>query len=329
MTVHSRRGITGLAVLTVGMLAWGASLGAFRQEVTLRYRWNKGDTLRYRMTQQSTSTISGLPGGMGDVTIDQTTAQVYRVAAKEVAPDGTTILDQVIESMTMEMDAPMGKMSYDSTKPAAASGNPMDDMLKTVLAPLVSAQFTVTLKPTGAVQKVEGMSKAVEKMFANLPQDPQVQGMLSGLKANLSDEGMEGMFSQGFTQLPAKPVKAGDTWNTTFTVPNPAIGSITTAVVSTLQGIEGSGAAQVAKIATKLTITQQEGTKGQLPMGMSAKLGTAIGDGEVLFDVAKGQARKGVTHVTMPLTISGSAPDGTAMNMQSTIKSTLTIEILP
>jgi hypothetical protein len=156
-----------------------------------------------------------------------------------------------------------------------------------------------------------------------------MQGMLSGLKANLSDDGMKGMFSQAFTQLPAKSLKAGETWKASFTIPNPAIGSMTTVLVSTLQGFEGTGADQVAKIATKLTITQDEGAKGQMPMGMTAKLGTATGDGEVLFDVAKGQTRKGVTRLTMPLMISGSAPDGTAMNMQSTIKTTLTVEIMP
>jgi hypothetical protein len=321
--------MTGLAVLTLGVLAWGPALSAFRQEVTLRYRWNKGETLRYRMTQQSTSTVSGLPGGMGDITIEQTTAQVYKVATKDVAPDGTTTIEQVIESVKMAMDSPMGKMSFDSTQPAAAGGSPMDDMLQKVLSPLAGAQLTLTLAPTGEVQKVEGMSKAVEKMFASLPQDPQMQGMLSGLKANLSDDGMKGMFSQAFTQLPAKSLKTGETWKASFTIPNPAIGSMTTVLVSTLQGLEGTGADQVATIATKLTITQDEGAKGQMPMGMTAKLGTATGDGEVLFDVAKGQTRKGVTRLTMPLMISGSAPDGTAMNMQSTIKTTLTVEIMP
>ena len=327
MTVYSRRVVTGLAVLTV---VAGASLSAFRQEVTLRYRWNTGDTVRYRMTQQSTSTLSGLPGGMGDITIEQTTAQVYRVAAKDVAADGTTTLDQVIESVKMEMDAPpMGRMSFDSANPTAARASPMDDMLKKVLAPLAGAQFTLTLTPTGQVQKVEGISAAMEKMFATLPQDPQIQGMMSGLKANLSDEGIKGMFAQGYAQLPQQPLKPGDTWKANFTVPNPAIGAMTTAIVATLQGIEGSGANQVAKIATKLTISQEEGAKGQMPMGMSAKLGTATGEGEVLFDVAKGQARKGITRLTMPLTISGSAPDGTVMNMQSLVKTTLTMEIMP
>jgi Family of unknown function (DUF6263) len=330
MTVYSRRVVTGLAVLTVAVLVGGASLTAFRQEATLRYRWTKGETARYRLTQQSTSTITGLPGGMGDITIEQSTAQVYRIAAKDVAADGTTTLDQMIESVTMQMDAPpMGKMSFDSTKPDAPSGSPMDDMLKKMLTPLVGAPFTLTLTSTGSVQKVEGLSQAVEKMFASLPQDPQMQGMMSGLKANLSDDGMKGMFSQGFAQLPQQAVKPGDTWKTSFTIPNPAIGMMTTTTVSTLQGVEGSGANQVAKIATKLTITQDPDSKGQMPMGMTAKLGTATGDGEVLFDLAKGQARKGVTRLTMPLTISGSAPDGTTMNMMSTVKTTLTIEIVP
>ena len=59
-------------------LLFGPPVSALRQDVTLRYRWTKGETIRYRIVQQSTTTISGLPGGMGDMAIDQSTSQTLR-----------------------------------------------------------------------------------------------------------------------------------------------------------------------------------------------------------------------------------------------------------
>ena len=89
----------------------GPSLSALRQDVTLRYRWTKGETLRYRIVQQSTTTISGIPG-MGDMAIDQSNTQVMATVAEEVTPERTT-LRQVIESMKMEMNSPMFGASFD------------------------------------------------------------------------------------------------------------------------------------------------------------------------------------------------------------------------
>ena len=78
-----------IRLIAAGLVAIGVMTGpatlASEQDVTLRYRWTKGDNLRYRHTQQSTAAISGLPG-MGDMTVDSTMAQVFKVAAEDVAP---------------------------------------------------------------------------------------------------------------------------------------------------------------------------------------------------------------------------------------------------
>src|SRR6185503_10534986 len=100
------------------------------QTVTLRYKWNKGEEVRYRVTQQSTATVAGLPSGMGPMNIDTTMTQVVRSVVKDVAADGSATIEHVYESIKMDIDSPMAKMAFDSAnKDAAADSNQMNKTL--------------------------------------------------------------------------------------------------------------------------------------------------------------------------------------------------------
>jgi hypothetical protein len=318
--------------VTAGVVALGLlfapTVSAFRQDVTLRYRWAKGDTLRYRITQQSTTTLSGLPGGMGDMTIDQSTGQTLRGVAEEVASDGTATIRQVVESAKMEMNSPMFTMAYDSANPAAGD-NPMSAMLKDIFSAMIGESFTLVIAPTGEVQKAEGFARLAEKMFKNIPQDPSMAGVVEGLKANLSDDAMKNMFMQTFAQFPNRPLKPGDTWNSQFTTNNPMLGALTTSVTSTLKAFEGDGSNRVAKIVTGVTVKQDATKAAQAnAMGFSLQMGDGTGDGEQVFDAGTGRLRGSTTRMTVPMTMSGTGPDGAAMSMKTTVKSTTTVELI-
>jgi Family of unknown function (DUF6263) len=309
-----------LAVLSV------STLSAVRQDVTLRYRWTKGETLRYRIVQQSTTTISGIPG-MGDMAIDQSNTQVMATVAEEVTPERTT-LRQVIESMKMEMNSPMFGASFDSAKPDTGA-NPMNSMLKSVLSPMIGASFTLVMAPTGEVQKVEGLSKLAEKMFQSLPQDPAMAGILDGLKANLSDEAMRSQLAQVFAQFPDRPLKSGETWTTQVSTPNPMLGVLITSATSTLKAVEGEGSNRVAKIATSLTVKQDASKPaGANPMGLTVQMGDGSGDGEQVFDAGSGRLRSSVIRSTIPMSMSGAGPDGSPMSMKTSVKTTTTMELV-
>jgi hypothetical protein len=324
--MRSRIKVVTAGVVALGLLS-GPAVSAFRQEVTLRYRWTKGETTRYRITQDTASTISGLPG-MPDVTFDQSTSQVLRAVAEEVTADGTATLREVFESMKMDMKSPMFTMAYDSAAPDA-SDNPMNGMLKGMLSPMIGASFTTVMAPTGEVQKIEGLSMLVEKMFKNVAQDPAVGGVMEGLKANFTDEAMRSMFMQVFAQFPSRPLKVGDTWNTQVSAPNPMLGGMITSVTSTLKSAEGAAANPVATVATSLTIKQDASKPAPAnPMGMTMQMGEGTGDGEQIFDAGTGRLRRSTTRVAIPMTMSGAAPDGTPMNMAMKIKTTTTVELV-
>jgi hypothetical protein len=315
-----------VAVLAAGVMTGPATL-ASEQDVTLRYQWAQGQTLRYRHTQQSTAAISGLPGGMGDMTVNSTMSQVFKVVAENVAADGAVTLRFSYEAMRMEMTSPMVNLSYDSAAPDKAA-DPSGGTMKDMFSGLIGESFTVVMTPVGEVQKIEGMGRIVEKVFSKLPQDPATAGMLNGLKNSFSDDSIKSTLSQGFPRLPERAVKPGDTWNSEFTTTNPMLGALTTSIAATLKALEGSGANQVARIGTKVIMKPDPKSPGTNPMGLTVQMNNGAAEGDLSFDVAKGRLQKADIRSTLDMSMSGTGPDGSAMNMKTQVKAVFTLELL-
>ena len=316
------------AALLAALSVLVSAPAAFAQDVKLTYKWSSGETIRYRMLQQTTSTISGLPGGSPDVTVQQLTDQVFRTTVESVAADGSTVLREVIESMRMNVESPMGKIAFDSASKGAPSTNPAEAALANVFAALIGQSFLVTLSPTGTVQKVDGFSRVMENILAKMPSGA-AGPMFEGMKAGLNDDAIKNMFAQSFPQFPERAVKPGETWENTLAVPNPVLGGIRTTLTSTLAGLDQTGSAQVAKITTRLKIERDPAAApAAAPMGMKTDLQPSSGDGELQFDVGKGRVQRGVTRLTIPMTMAGTGPDGSAINMQTNAKTTLTLELI-
>jgi hypothetical protein len=223
----------------------------------------------------------------------------------------------------------MAKMAYDSAAKDSATVASQDPIMRDMFSAMVGESFVIVLSPTGAVQKVEGMGRLMEKAFKTLPQDPATAGMLNGLKNGFTDDAMRQTFSQGFAQFPDRPLKPGDTWSTEQTFNHPMFGAQTTSIVSTLSGVEGSGAAQIAKITTKIALKFDSAAPVTNPMGFTMKMGENSGDSELLFDVAKGRQQRATTRMTMAFTMSGAGPDGgAAISMQTLAKTVVTFELV-
>lgn len=317
MTVSTKRRVLSLALVFASAVALSA-----RQDVTLRYVWPKGETIRYKSIHQTSATISGAPGAQGSVSIDQTLTQVVRNIGKDVTADGTSTVEQAFESVQMDMSTPMGKIAFDSAN-AKPSSNPIEEMMVKMFTGIINQPFTVILSPSG-IQKVEGVGKITEKVLATLPPSPQLDQILGNVKASMSDEGMLATLSQAMPQLPTKAVKVGETWQGRYTVPNPALGTMTFSYESTLKSLEG----QIAQVQTKLTVTNDAASATPNPMGLKLTLGAASGTVDLSFDTAKGRIQKVVTSYAMPITMAGTAPDGTVLNIKNDGKTTLTLELM-
>jgi hypothetical protein len=319
---------TGIVVAGTLFTGWllGSSIAALEPEITLRYLWNKGESLKYRVTQQATTTVSGLPAGVGNISIDQTLTQVVKTLVADSAADGTTTLRQSIESMRMEINSPTGQTIVDT---AADANVPPSGPIAGMLSALTNEPFDVVLLPTGAVQKIEGFSRLIEKISSNVPPGGGGAAMWNTIKGLFNDESLRTMMPQGAAVLADHPLTLGETWTTQFTTTNPATGPVTTALAATLNAIEGSADHQVATITIRLTMIRDAAAPAvRGPMGTSVEIGESSGEGEIRFDVSGGKVLRSVLRSTMPMSVSGPAPDGTPMTMHSTVNAVMTVELI-
>lgn len=313
-------------VRIIALLALVASAAsASAQGVTLRYRWTKGETVTYRMTMRTASAATGMPGA-AEMKVDQTMTQVVTMLVEDVAPDGAATLRQTFASVKMEMNGPMGRVEYDTAAPSA-NANPMVQSMRQVLGGMVGESVTVVQAPDGSVRKVEGASRILDKIVKGQPDGPSAQAASQALRSLLSDEALKTTMEQSFSKFPQNPVQPGDTWDGQMSMGNDAAGRIGGTVTFTLKAVEGSPDASVARVAVGLKL-KQETAPPPGPNGMTLKLGEVRGEGELLFDAARGRVRKSTMKTDMPSTISGAGPDGNPVTIRNQTTTTMTMELV-
>ena len=284
-----------------------------RQDATLRYRWNKGDVLRYMVTQENNVTMSGTP--MGDMNGASTMTQSHEYTVADVAADGTGTVRVKFASIKMGVNSPMGSIVWDSASPNAG-GDPMSQMIAQSMSPLVGQTITLVISPTGAVTKIDGLGPIMEKINAGMASSPM--GQMPGMGGAITEESLRGMFEQSFTQLPERPIKTGESWTKDNTVKMP-FGVVNSTAKLALQGVSNGIATITYSATNKVTVDNSKAAA----QGMNVTMGDGASDGQLLFDVKAGRVQK--------LTINGTQPMSMNMGGQSmgaTTKTQTTIELL-
>jgi hypothetical protein len=300
-------------------------VAASAQDATLRYRWVKGDEVRYRLSQQSSTTMSGLPG-VGEMTADQSIVQVVRVVVQDVAADGTATLRETFESIRLEANSPAGKTVFDSTLPDKPT-EPAAATMAAMASAMIGESVTVVMAPTGGTTKVEGMTAILEKAMKALPPGPATAMVAQQMRAGLGDEAIRGIIEQGFGMFPERTLKAGDTWTTQSDMTNPLVGRMTAVRTYRLDALDGQSGVSVARIAVTLGMKQTGPAASTLP-GLSAKLEESTSTGEILFDATKGHLLRTSFSGETPMNLSFTPPGGDAVTAKGLVRNKLTMEIV-
>jgi Family of unknown function (DUF6263) len=316
--------------LVVLVLLSVAAAGADAQTVTLRYRWTKGESRLYRVTTQTDSTITGMPGQngapSGPVTTSQTVTQTFRFTADEVAPDGSVTLRQTFQSVRMESTNPMGKMIVDSTI-ADPGTDPATQGMRQVLDAMVGESVVIAMAPDGTVRSIDGGTALADKIMKVAAADPVARQAVQAIRGQLSEAALRTTIEQTFPKLSSPPVKPGDTWTGQLVIGTPGIGRITGRSTFTLRAVEGGPEAPVARISIGLVLRQDVVPPPSGPAGLVVTLGAAKGEGEILFDVSKGQLQRSTMRSDMPSTATMTGPDGGVLTMAN--KTTIVMTMAP
>jgi hypothetical protein len=296
------------------------------QDVTLQYRWTKGEEIRHRFVQQTTTTVTGLPvGASGGVEANMT--QVVRTTVDDVAADGAATLHYAYESARWETNTPTGTMVFDTASSDPANAG-FPSAVRDMLTAMVGESFVVVMTPSGQITKVDGIDRLMEKMFKSFQPDPATVPLMETLKNNFSEDAIRKALTQASIQFPQQPLKPGDTWDRSATTTNPLVGGQMTTTLFTLKDVDTSSGSQVSTIATRVTIQSADEPTAGLP-GLKVRLTDSSGEGELIFDVTKGRLLRSTTRITVSMEMSMPGPDGNAMNLQSKASSSISMELLP
>lgn len=315
---------TAMRTGTLLLALSAAAAPAFAQTVTLRYNWKQGDVITYRTVVRTTSNSTGGPAG--PATFEQTLSQTVKLTVAAVDVDGAATLRQSIEAVSLDVTNPMGKIAYDSAKPPAEDADPRVLSMARTIGGMVGEAISVTMAPTGAVKRIDGAARIVEKLMTNLPRDPMAGGLAQNIKAMLSDDALRSSLEQSFSRLPDQPVKIGDSWTSEQAVGADAIGKVIGKSTFTLKAIDGAGDAAVARIAVALALRQESvptaGASAVMKLGADSK-----GEGEVVFDIARGRIQKNTMRTDMPSTVTMRGAEG-PMTLHNNTKTSMTMDVV-
>src|SRR5262249_44427462 len=117
-----------------------------------------------------------------------------------------------------------------------ANGDKASTPDQMAFASVVGESITILISSNGAVQKVDGMSRILDKLAKTLPSNSPAPDQLNALKENLNDQTMAALMTMA--QFPDRTLKSGDTWNRERNVSMPMIGKLSTSETFTLQRVE-------------------------------------------------------------------------------------------
>jgi hypothetical protein len=304
-----------------GALSFTVLQAASGQNVTIRFHWSKGDTQQYRVTQESAVAMSGVPG-MGEMNITTTLTQTHEYAVDDVTGDGTGTVRVKFASMKMGMNSPMGSMVWDSASPTAG-GDQISQMMAQSLGPLVGQSITMVVTPTGEVKKIDGLTELMQKINSGMAASPM--GGMPGMGNVMTEDSLRSMFEQNFSALPQRAVKVGETWTRDSQLKMP-FGTVASAMTLALQGVSANVATITLKATNKVTVDTKALAGTPVPMNMT--MGDGTSEGELAFDVKAGRIQKSTVRTVQPMSMNMTGPDGSAVSLEATTRSTTTVELI-
>lgn len=296
----SASALRALSTLRLLLVLAAAPLALSAQQVDLRWKYQAGEQLVYQVTLEQEATLPGQGSQSG------TQVQTMRWAVDDVAGNGDATVTVTTERMQMHQVGPGGSIDYDSeTMPDSTSPQ------AAMFGAIVDMSYTLVIAPDGTVKEVRGLEGMIDEMMAGFSSD--VAGQVRQQFGQMfSEESIRNMMQQSIQSFPAEPVGPSDTWETSYSMPVPMLGDITTTATFTLDDVVTREGRQVALISSTGTVSLGEAS-GQLAGMMEMDDGTITSALE--FDVERGHILLGTTDTSMTMSMSAG---GQSMSVETT-----------
>jgi len=298
--VTSASALRALSALPLLLLLAAASLPLSAQQVDLRWKYRTGEQLLYRVTLEQEATLPGQGSQSG------TQVQTMRWSVDEVAQNGDATVTVTTERMQIDQVGPGGSIDYDSETMADSTS-----AQNAMFGAIVDMSNTLVITPGGTVKEVRGLEGMIDEMVAGL--SPEMEGTARQQFGQMfNEESIKNMMQQSIQSFPSEPVAPSATWETSYSMPVPSIGEITTTANFTLDDVVTREGRQIALISSTGTVSFGEAS-GQLAGMMEMDDATVAST--VDFDVERGHILSGTTDTSMTMNLS---TGGQSMIMETT-----------
>lgn len=269
------------AILTLTFASAFVTQTADAQEF-LRWKFQRGEEVKYNV-QQNMETLTEV----GDNQINQAMKQSMDMSwnVLDVSAGGDAIMHQVVKRIQMKMaSGPDGEILIDTSNPEP-SENPFVKSMVGVFSNIVNQNFTVHMKPTGEVGKVEVPKELLEALRTSA----------AGNAAALNEKTLEDMMKKSGVTLPATQIAPNSTWTSEQSVQFP-FGTINIKSTMTYVSKDTTGNA-IISIQPEVSVTPTEGAPVKMTVSDSS------GQGQVTFDIEGGRVTKSQLDLTMSMKI--------------------------
>jgi hypothetical protein len=282
------------------ILAAAVLLGALQDGKTdLRWKFQKGQELRYRVSQNTTIDTAGL-------TVEQAVKTTYFYAVAGVDEKGAAALTVKYEAVAIKSSG-LQDLEFDSEKHKEVPADPTARLVSR----LVGQSFSLKLGPSGKVLEVAGFDKILDSLFKGSEDDAQMAAQRQALKQAYSDEAMQSMMQQMFMPLPEAPVAKGDSWKTEFALQMPMVGKMKLLGASRLADVQGAEARLEQEWKMESAAAEEP---GKTPAAAPVTLTGVKGKGQATFSTERGLFLVSKAEVTMVLAAGGQEMEVRSVN---------------
>ncbi len=243
------------------------------EKVELRWKFAKGQELRYKTSQKVTVDFAGNEMG-------QESGTTYRMTVNDLDEKGVATITTKYEGVFVKSAGPQ-QFEYDSEKDKELPEEPQARMQ----AKLVGQSFTMKMTSAGKVTEVKGFEKILEGMLKDAPGDEAQQEMAREMfKQMFSDDTMKSMMQQAAPMLPEEKVGKGDKWTNDFTLKFPMIGRMKFTIASKLKELKD----QDAHIEQDMKIELKPDADEANPLASLVEFKDAKGTALLVFSMERG-----------------------------------------
>jgi len=267
-------------------------LAAQDAKVELRWKYTKGQEIRYKTIQRVTMDAAGAK-------VRQETTTTFSMNVTNGDPKGEATILAKYEAVGVQMSG-LQELDYDSEKDKEVPEDPQVQML----AKLVGQSFTMKMTASGKVVEVKGFDKILEAMTKGAGEKEGQEQAQMMLKQMFSDESFKSMMQQMSPPLPEDKVGKGDTWSNDFTMKLPFLGGMKFGIKSKLDDLNE----RTATIQQDLKIELKgEGEDKDNPLAGVIEIKDAKGKSTAIFSIERGLFLS--QKATMDMTLSASGQD--------------------